>query len=154
MSDAPRLPLANLRMGAVALRGERQSLTIDSPLSIADLCSEMRFLDRECLRVVLLNTKQHLIKVCTVSQGSVNESLGNPREIFKPVITHSAYSFIMVHNHPSGDPLPSEADMRLTRRILEASRILQLQLIDHVIIGSPAPGRSSYFSFKEGGVIS
>ena len=60
----------------------------------------------------------------------------------------------MVHNHPSGDPAPSEADMRLTRRILEASRILQLQLLDHVIIGAPAPDRSSYFSFKEAGVIS
>ena len=60
----------------------------------------------------------------------------------------------MVHNHPSGDPSPSEADLRLTRRINEASRILQLQLIDHVIIGNPAPGRNSYFSFKEGGVIS
>jgi DNA repair protein RadC len=73
---------------------------------------------------------------------------------FKPVITHSAYSFILVHNHPSGDPSPSEADLRLTRRIKEASRVLELNLIDHVIIGSPAPGRSSYFSFKEGGVIS
>lgn len=82
----------------MALREQRQSLTIDSPLAIADLCSEMRFLDRESLRVVLLNAKQHLIKVCTVSQGTVNESLAHPREIFKPVITHSAYSFIMVHN--------------------------------------------------------
>jgi DNA repair protein RadC len=140
-------------MGAVALREERQSLTIDNPVAIEDLCSEMRFLDRESLRVVLLNAKQHLIKVCTVSQGTVNESLAHPREIFKPVITHSAYSFILVHNHPSGDPSTSEADMRLTRRINEASRILQLNLIDHVIIGSPAPGRSGYFSFKEGGVI-
>jgi DNA repair protein RadC len=113
----------------------------------------MRFLDRESLRLVLLNTKQHLIKVCTASQGSVNEALGHPREIFKPVITHSAYSFILVHNHPSGDLSASEADIRLTRRILEASRILQLHLVDHVIIGTPAPGRSSYFSFKEGGVI-
>jgi len=140
-------------MGAVALREERQSLTIDGPEAIADLCSEMRLLDRESLCVVLLNTKQRLIKVCTVSQGSVNESLGHLREIFKPVITHSAYSFIMAHNHPSDDPSPSEADLRLTRRILEASRILQLDLVDHVVIGMPAPGRSSYFSFKEGGVI-
>jgi DNA repair protein RadC len=61
--------------------------------------------------------------------------------------------FIIVHNHPSGAPSPSEADLRLTRRILDASKIMQLQLIDHVIIGSPAPGRSRYFSFKEGGVI-
>jgi DNA repair protein RadC len=151
-SKALRL-VSSLRMGAVALREERQSLTIDSPGAIADLCSEMRFLDRESLRVVLLDAKQHLIKVATVSQGTVNESLARPREIFKPVITHSAYSFILVHNHPSGDPSPSEADLRLTRRINEASRILQLHLLDHVIIGAPAPGRSSYFSFKEGGVI-
>ena len=75
-------------------------------------------------------------------------------EDFKPVIKHSAYFFILVHNHPSGDPSPSDADLRLTRRINEVSRILQLSLIDHVIIGSLAPGRSSYFSFKEGGVIS
>ena len=96
-SRALRL-VSSLRMGAVALREERQSLTIDSPEVIADVCSEMRFLDRESLRVVLLNTKQHLIKVCTVSQGSVNESLAHPREVFKPAIVLSAYSFIMVHN--------------------------------------------------------
>jgi DNA repair protein RadC len=69
-SKALRL-VSSLRMGAVALREKRQSLTIDSPEAIADLCSEMRFLDREWLRVALLNAKQHLIKVCTVSQGSV-----------------------------------------------------------------------------------
>ena len=152
-SKAIRL-VSSLRMGAVALREERQSLTIDSPVAIADLCSEMRFLDRESLRVVLLNAKQQLIKIATISQGTVNESLAHPREIFKPAIVLSAYSFITVHNDPSGDASPSEADMRLTRRINEASRLLLLQLIDHVIVGSPAPGRSTYFSFKEGGVIS
>jgi DNA repair protein RadC len=83
-----------------------------------------------------------------VNQGSANETLARPREVFKPAIVHSPNSFILVHNHPSGDPSPSEADLRLTRRILEAGRILQLNLIDHVIIGSPAPGRSSYFSFN------
>jgi hypothetical protein len=102
-SDGPR------RGDAGALREERQSLTIDSPEAIAHLCSEMRFLDRESLRVVLLNAEQHLMKVCTVSQGSVNESLGHPREIFKPVIVHSAYSFIMVHNpeSPRGEQNPA-----------------------------------------------
>jgi len=151
-SKAIRL-VSSLRMGAVTLREERQSITIDSPEIVAELCSEMRFLDRELLRVVLLNAKQHLIKVVTVSQGTVNESLAHPREIFKPVITHSAYSFVMVHNHPSGDATPSEADIRLTRRINEASRILDLKFTDHVIIGTPAPSRAPYFSFKEGGVI-
>ncbi|MBV8224230.1 MAG: hypothetical protein JO232_03450, partial [Verrucomicrobia bacterium] len=70
--------------------------------AIADLCFEMRFLDREWLRVVLLKAKQQLIKVATVSQGSVNESLAHPRQVFKPAIVLSAYSFIMVHNQPSG----------------------------------------------------
>jgi DNA repair protein RadC len=79
-SKALRL-VSSLRMGAVALREERQSLTIDSPLAITELCSEMRFLDRESLRVVLLDAKQHLIEVCTVSQGTVNESPAHPREI-------------------------------------------------------------------------
>src|SRR5580692_9902882 len=132
---------------------EHLGVVLGSQTDANELCSEMRFLDRESLRVVLLNAKQHLIKVVTVSQGTVNESLAHPREIFKPVITHSAYSFVMVHNHPSRDATPSEADIRLTRRINEASRILDLKLMDHVIIGTPAPGRTPYFSFKEGGVI-
>jgi len=105
---------------------------------------------------------EHFGSLTVLARASVQEllpfvsrskALGHPREIFKPVITHSAYSFILVHNHPSGDPSPSEADMRLTCRILEASRILQLHLVDHVIIGAPAPGRNSYFSFTEWGVI-
>jgi DNA repair protein RadC len=94
-------------MGAIALREERQSLTIDSPVAIEDLCSEMRFLDRESLRVVLLNAKQHLSKSARlVKAPSINPS--PTLEIFKPVVAHSAYSFILVHNHP-GDPNPSEA---------------------------------------------
>jgi DNA repair protein RadC len=104
-------------------------------------------------RIFAGDPKQQLIKVISVRQGTLNEALAHPRDVFKPVIALSAFAFIMVNNHPSGDPSPSEADLRLTRRILEASKILQMQLIDHVIIGSPAPGQSSYFSFKEGGVI-
>ena len=68
--------------------------------------SEMRFLDREMLRVVLLDAKQQLIKVVTVSQGILDESLAHPREVFKPPVVLSAYSFIVAHNHPSGDPSP------------------------------------------------
>jgi DNA repair protein RadC len=98
-TKAARL-VSSLRIGAVAPRQERESVTIDGPQAVADLCVEMRFLDREVLRVVLLNAKQKLIDVATVSQGSVNESLAHPREVFKPAIVISAYSFIMVHNHP------------------------------------------------------
>jgi DNA repair protein RadC len=89
-----------------------------------------------------------LIKVATVSQGTLNEAPALPREIFKPVITHSAYSFLLVHNHPSGEPSPSEADLCLTRRIKEASRVLELNLIDHVIIGSPDSGAQRLLQFQ------
>ena len=100
-SKAIRL-VSSLRMGAVTLREERQSITIDSPEIVAELCSEMRFLDRELLRVVLLNAKQHLIKVVTVSQGTVNESLAHPREIFKPVEAIGYWLFTQEPSYMSG----------------------------------------------------
>ena len=138
------------RLAAERIRNE----PIDNPQAVYDLLGpEMRQLDRESLRAVLLDAKQRLITVQEISLGTLNESLAHPREIFKAAITHSAFSFILVHNHPSGDPSPSEADGRLTRRVAEASRILQITLHDHVIIGTPQSGSSGYFSFKEAGVI-
>jgi DNA repair protein RadC len=69
------------------------------------------------------------------------------------VLTASAFAFILVHNHPSGDPTPSEADRRLTTRLSEAARLLQVQLLDHVILGSPDNGRLPWFSFKQLGLL-
>ena len=113
----------------------------------------MRALNRESLRIVLLDTRYHLLRIEEISLGSLNESIAHPREIFRPAIIHSAYAIIVAHNHPSGDPTPSEADHRLTRRLAEAAQLLQIQLCDHVIIGSPAENRTPYFSFKESGVL-
>jgi DNA repair protein RadC len=107
--------VSSLRLAAVALREEWSKLVIDTPLAVANLCAEMRFLCHESLRVILLDTRQQLIKVVSISEGTLNEALAHPREVFKPVIVFSAFAFIMVHNHPSGDPSPSEADLRLTR---------------------------------------
>jgi DNA repair protein RadC len=138
------------RLAAERIRNE----PIDNPQTVYDLLGpEMRLLDRESLRAVLLDAKQRLITVQEISVGTLSESLAHPREIFKAAITHSAFSFILAHNHPSGDPSPSEADGRLTRRVAEASRILQITLHDHVIIGTPQNGSNGYFSFKEAGVI-
>jgi DNA repair protein RadC len=138
------------RLAAERIRNE----PIDHPQTVYDLLGpKMHLLDRESLRAVLLDAKQRLITVQEISLGTLNESLAHPREIFKAAITHSAFSFILVHNHPSGDPSPSEADARLTRRVAEASRILQITLHDHVIIGTPQNDSNGYFSFKEAGVI-
>ena len=127
---------------------------LDNPEAVYDLVGpDLRLLDRESLQVLLLDTRYRLISRHEISRGTLNESLAHPREILKPAISQSAYAFVLFHNHPSGDPSPSEADLRLTRRIVEASRILQITLLDHLIIGFPQNGRSGYFSFKEHGII-
>jgi DNA repair protein RadC len=116
-------------------------------------CADLKLFNQEVLRVLLLDTRQRLITMIDVTKGGLNESLAYPRDIFRPVIVHSAYSFVLAHNHPSGDPSPSEADLRLTRRLNEAARILQIQMLDHVIIDETMNGRQGYFSFKEAGTI-
>jgi DNA repair protein RadC len=133
-------------------RYARQKL--DSPELVYDLMAlEMQQLHKESLRVILLDTRYHLIWAEEVSLGSVNESIAHPRDVFRPAVISSAYAVIVVHNHPSGDPSPSQSDHSLTRRLGEAAELLQIKLLDHVIIGAPAEGRQAYFSFKEAGLI-
>ena len=130
------------------------ALPLDRPEKVYELLgAEMRALDRESLRVILLDTKLRLLRIEQVHLGSLNESMAHPREIFRPAIAHGAYAFVLVHNHPSGDPTPSEPDRRITRRLIEAAQLLQINLHDHIIIGAPAPGRLPYFSFAEAGLL-
>jgi DNA repair protein RadC len=145
--------VAALSMSTIAESEHARSEAFDSPESVYCACADMKLFNQEVLRVILLDTRQRLITMIDVTKGGLNESLAHPREIFRPAISHSANSFILVHNHPSGDPSPSEADLRLTRRLSEAARILQIQMLDHVIIGHPISGRQGYFSFKEAGTI-
>ena len=88
--------------------------------------AELQARDREVLRVLLLDTKLRLLAVEDVALGSLNECIAHPREIFRPAIIHSAYAAILVHNHPSGDPAPSQADHRLTRQLGDAAKLLQI----------------------------
>ena len=133
-------------------RGREQKL--DSPEAIEALIGpEMRRLPKESLRVVLLNTRYHLLRVEEISTGSVNESIAHPRDIFRPAVLAQAYAMVVVHNHPSGDASPSQTDHSLTRRLAEAAEVLQVKLLDHIIIGAAAEGRPGYFSFKEAGVL-
>ena len=127
---------------------------MDKPeLIYALLGAEMRTLERESLRVILLDTKLHFMRVEEISLGSLNETTAHPREIFRPALIHAAFAFVLVHNHPSGDPTPSDADRRMTRKLIEASALLQIRMNDHVIIGAPLPGRLPYFSFAEAGMM-
>ena len=127
---------------------------IDSPELANELLGpEMRRLRKESLRVILLDTRYHLIRVEEVSLGSVNESIAHPRDVFRPAVISSAYAVIVVHNHPSGDASPSQTDHSLTRRLAEAAELLQIKLLDHIIIGAPSETSPGYFSFKEAGVL-
>lgn len=127
---------------------------MDAPEQVcAVLADEMRTLHRESLRILLLDTKLRLMRIEEVSLGSLNESLAHPREVFRPAIIHAAYAVVLAHNHPSGDPTPSEADHRLTRRLAEGAKLLQIVLLDHIIIGAPSEGRATYFSFREAGIV-
>ena len=113
----------------------------------------MKLFNQEVLRVILLDTRYRHISTVEITKGSINESLAHPRDIFRPVIGQSAYAFVLVHNHPSGEPAPSEADIRLTHRLGEGARILQINMVDHVIVGQSFDGRRGYFSFKEAGTV-
>ncbi len=96
----------------------------------------MRFLDKEVFKVVLLDSRNHIIKIQDVSIGTVNASLVHPREVFKAALKESATSIILVHNHPSGDPTPSEEDLKTTNRLKKAGELLGVNLLDHLIISS------------------
>ncbi len=108
----------------------------------------LRVRRKEIFQVALLNTKNHLLRVETVSQGSINETMVHPREVFAPALKESAASVVFVHNHPSGDPAPSEADRRLTRRLRETGDLLGIRVLDHIIVGE-----SACYSFADHGEL-
>ena len=113
--------------------------TVRSPADVADrLVLQMGRLEREELRVVLLNTKNVVLRVATVYQGNVSTSLVRIGELFRDAVRLNAAGIIVVHNHPSGDPAPSPDDLHLTAEALAAGRLLDIDLLDHLIIGHDA----------------
>ena len=112
------------------------------------LAPHMMFLPQEEFRVMLLNAKQKLIRVETVSMGSLDKALVEPRDVFRPAITFNAASLVIVHNHPSGDTQPSEQDVLLTRELCMCGIILGIEVLDHVIIGV-----KDHVSFREKGLM-
>jgi DNA repair protein RadC len=111
--------------------------------------------EKEQLVTIMLDTKHRPISYALISLGTLNESLAHPREIFRPAIASAAYGFVLMHNHPSGDTTPSDADRRITKKITEGANILDMRFLDHIIIstGPTMPAMSPYFSFREMGLI-
>lgn len=132
--------LAALELGR---RVSRESIAsapvLDTPARIAALLADTASgWKAERMVVLLLNTRCRLIRMETVTEGLVDQVLVHPREIFRPAVASGAHSIVMVHNHPSGDPSPSEADIRITREILRAGALLRIEVLDHVILGRPS----------------
>ncbi|MFI5226535.1 MAG: DNA repair protein RadC [Candidatus Limnocylindrales bacterium] len=123
--------------------------TVRSPTDVADrLILQMGRLEREELRAVLLNTKNVVLRVVTVYQGNVNSSLVRVGELFRDAVRVNATGIILVHNHPSGDPTPSPDDLHLTAEALAAGRLLDIDLLDHLVIGHDA-----FVSLRDRGVL-
>ncbi len=130
--------LAALELGRryVSLAPQERA-AIHSPEDVANLLmAEMSGFDQEHLRVLLLSTRNEVMSVHEIYVGNVNSSLVRPAEVYRPAIRDNAPSIIVVHNHPSGDPTPSPEDVSITRELLSAGKLLSIELLDHVVIGS------------------
>lgn len=127
----------------------QQRTVIRSPEDAADYAMpRFRFEQKEHFAVILMNVKNHILSMPVISVGSLTASVVHPREVFKVAIQQTAASIILVHNHPSGDPAPSQEDIATTTRLVQAGKLLDIPVLDHIILGN-----NNYISLKEKGVI-
>lgn len=123
----------------------REKINLNTPKEVVSLLmSEMRHLKQEHLYAILMDIKNKMIAKVLITKGGLANSVVHPREVFKKAIKKSCASLIVVHNHPSGDPTPSKNDIKITKRLSSAGKILGIELLDHVIIGD-----GKYVSLKE-----
>jgi len=104
--------------------------------------------DCECFAVLMLNVRQRIRGHHLVSIGSLTEAMAHPREVFRAAVIGAAHSVVLMHNHPSGDPTPSDADLRMTKRLVESGRILCIEVADHIVVGS-----KRHLSLREAGIL-
>lgn len=122
----------------------------NNPSNVHKLLADITDLAQEAFCVLTLNTKYKLIDRHLITLGLLNSTLVHPREVFKPAILDSAASIILAHNHPSGDVSPSQDDLQITRKLIEASKIIEIDILDHIIV---AKGATPYFSIRESGMV-
>jgi len=117
------------------------------------LRTRMSRLEREEVKVILLNTKNRVQSVAEISAGSLNSSIIRVAEVFKDAVRQQAAAIVLAHNHPSGDPTPSAEDVSVTKKIVEAGKLLDIEVLDHIIIGQPGvSGPTGWVSLRERGL--
>ena len=128
-----------------------ESPLLDNPQNVVQLMrAKNLLLDTEQFQVLLLNTRKRLVRVEKISDGTLDTILVHPREVFRAAIAANAAGIVLVHNHPSGDPTPSDADIKVTRDLIRAGQLLKIDVIDHVIIGRASAERAKdYSSLRE-----
>lgn len=125
--------------------GPHDRIKVTSPAIIADVVmDEMRYLTKEHFRIAILDTKNQILSIENISIGTLNASIVHPRDVFKIAIKRNANSIILIHNHPSGDTTPSNEDINITNRLIDAGNLVGIKVLDHIIIGD-----NKYLSFKE-----
>jgi DNA repair protein RadC len=134
--------IACLELGRRILKDKKATLIL-SPKDVWENCQDIRDHKKEHFVVFFLDTRNQAIRREIISIGTLNANLVHPREVFEPAILHSAAQIIVCHNHPSGNPEPSDEDLAITRRLQEAGKILGIELLDHVIVT-----KTSFFSIK------
>ena len=137
--------LAAIELGSRLFKEKSEKeVYINSPQDVVKETEHIKENKKENFVVLYLDARNKLIYKETVSNGSLNANLVHPREVFEPAIRHLAASIILVHNHPSGDPEPSEDDLVITKRLVESGKILGIEVVDHIIVV-----KDGFFSFKE-----
>ena len=131
---------------------ESRKERIRTPEDVARLCSDIRDLAQETFQVLLMNAKNNLINRVMATVGIVDASLVHAREVFRQAVMENAAGVVLVHNHPSGDPTPSAEDVRITKQIVEAGKILGILVTDHVIIGRESESTRGFLSMREQGL--
>ncbi len=129
----------------IATKPKGQTINVNVPSEVSALfMEEMRHLTKEYFNVLMLTTKNEIIAIDKVAVGDLNRAIVHPREVFSNAIKRSAATVVLVHNHPSGDPNPSRADIELTNRLIDAGEILGISVVDHIVIGD-----GKYFSMRD-----
>lgn len=132
----------------LSLEAPDERPAINSPADAAGLVQyEMQALEKEHLRVILLDTRNNVMEIVEIYRGSLNASVVRVGEVFTPAVRRNAASILVLHNHPSGDPTPSPEDITLTRALVQAGKLLNIEVLDHVVIGY-----GKYVSLKERGL--
>jgi DNA repair protein RadC len=144
-----------IKISIMELREEPSGHQLRNPVDIFEQCKDLATCAQEQFVVLTFDVKSQLLGRHMVALGTVSSTLVHPREVFRPAIIDASAQIIVVHNHPSGDPSPSAADIRITKKLIEAGKIIEIPVIDHVIIGRPniEKANSGWFSMRESGLV-